>query len=150
MFVFSSKYNATIDDKGRVVLPSSFKKELGEAFDFVLYVEKDPHEKCLNVYPSSSWGEHLEFVRSRLNMNDKMHSKLLDKFYQNFVKVNVAANMRVNLPNAFLEELGMRKEVVFTGQGSRIRLWSADVYEASVISEEEFGDLYQQLMGGGL
>ncbi len=150
MFVFSSKYNATIDDKGRVVLPAAFKKELGETFDYVLYVEKDPHEQCLNVYPSSSWSEHLEFVRSRLNMNDKMHSRLLDVFYQNFVKVGVASNMRLNLPNAFLEKMEMEKEVVFTGQGSRIRLWSAEAYKDSVISEDEFGNLYQQLMGGGL
>lgn len=150
MFVFSSKYNATIDDKGRVVLPAAFKKELGESFDYVLYVEKDPHEKCLNVYPAISWSEHLEFVRSRLNMNDKMHSRLLDVFYQNFVKVSVASNMRVNLPNAFLEKMEMGKEVVFTGQGGRIRLWSAEEYRASVISDDEFADLYQRLMGGGV
>ncbi|MBN2806444.1 MAG: hypothetical protein JXR22_07275 [Prolixibacteraceae bacterium] len=147
---FSNTYHATVDDKGRVVLPAAFKREMGESFDRVLTVEIDPYEKCFNIYPSASWEKRLDFVRSRLNPNDPRQSRLLDKFYQNFVKVSVSDNGRLNISNAFLDKMGMHKEVVFTGQGDRIRLWEAEAYHKAMMPDEEYPDLFNEFMGGGL
>jgi len=116
MLEFSNQYNATIDDKGRVVLPSAYKRELGESFNWTMIVELDPYEMCLNLYPSSSWDKRMEFIKSRLNPNDPRQSRLLDKFYQNFVKIAVAENGRINIPNAFFQKKSIIKDVVFTGK----------------------------------
>lgn len=150
MPVFSNTYHATVDDKGRVVLPAAYKREMGEPFDRVLTVEIDPYEKCFNIYPSSSWEQRLAFVRSRLNPNDPRQSRVLDKFYQNFVKVSVSDNGRINIPNAFLEKMGIDREVVFSGQGDRIRLWEAAAYHKAMMPDEAYPDEFQQFMGGGL
>lgn len=149
MYVFSNKYDATIDDKGRVVLPSAFKKEMGDAFESVFAVEIDPHEKCFNLYPESQWEKRIQFVRSRLNPNDRMQARVLDKFYQNFVKINVAENRRLNIPNAFLKRLGVDKDVVFTGQDNKIRMWNAESYYQSIISDEDYSAVFNDVMGGG-
>jgi MraZ protein len=147
---FSNTYYATVDDKGRVVLPAAFKREMGESFDRVFTVEIDPYEKCFNIYPSTSWEKRLDFVRSRLNPNDPRQSRLLDKFYQNFVKTSVSDNGRLNIPNAFLDKMGITKEVVFSGQGDRIRLWEAEAYHKAMMPDEEYPDLFKEFMGGGL
>jgi MraZ protein len=146
---FSNQYNATIDDKGRVVLPSAYKRELGDSFDWIMTIELDPYEKCLNLYPVSSWQKRLEFIKSKLNPNDRNQSRLLDKFYQNFVKISVAENGRLNIPNSYYEKKGITKDVVFTGQGDRIRLWDAEEYRKAMIPDDEFSSLFEEFLGGG-
>jgi MraZ protein len=146
---FSNQYNATIDDKGRVVLPSAYKKELGEAVNWTMVVELDPYEMCLNLYPASSWEKRLEFIKSRLNPNDPRQSRLLDKFYQNFVKISVSENGRINIPNNYFGKKGIVKDVVFTGQGDRIRLWDTREFHKAMIPDDEFKGLFEEFLGGG-
>lgn len=147
---FSNQYNATIDDKGRVVLPAAYKREMGEDFERMVSVEIDPYEKCLNLYPASSWEKRIAFIKSRLNPNDPRQSRLLDKFYQNFVKVNVSENGRLNIPNTFMVRIGAVKDVVFTGQGDRIRLWDAEEYRKAMMPDEDYPGLFEEFLGGGL
>jgi MraZ protein len=147
---FSNQYNATIDDKGRVVLPAAYKREMGEDFERMMSVEIDPYEKCLNLYPASSWEKRIAFIKSRLNPNDPRQSRLLDKFYQNFVKINLAENGRLNIPNAFMQRINAVKDVVFTGQGDRIRLWDSEEYRKSMMPDEDYPGLFEEFLGGGL
>ncbi|HPR60135.1 MAG TPA: hypothetical protein PLF35_04265 [Prolixibacteraceae bacterium] len=150
MPVFSSQYNATIDDKKRVVLPAAYKRELGDTFDRLLVAETDPYEKCVNLYPTASWEKRLAFIHSRLNPNDPRQSRLLDKFYQSFVKISVAENGRLNIPNSVLDKAGIDKEVVFTGQGDRIRLWDANEYRKVMLPDDDYAGMFEEFLGGGL
>lgn len=147
---FSSTYNAMLDDKRRVVLPAAFKKEMGKSLDYAVTVELDPYDKCFNIYPAEAWEERIAVIRSRVNANDPKGSRVLDMFYQRFVKINVAANGRLNIPNAFLDKLGIVKDVVFTGQGNKIRMWEAEAYRQSILSEEDFADAFKDIFGGSL
>ena len=148
MPVFSSQYNATIDDKGRVVLPSAYKRELGEAFEKGLTVEKDPYENCLNLYPVDAWEEKLRLVKSKLNPNNPDQSRFLDRFYQNFVKIPVAENGRINIPNSFYKQKNIVRDVVFSGQGDRIRLWNASDYQKVMMSDDDFKNFFKDFLGG--
>ncbi len=150
MPVFSNQYNATIDDKGRVVLPATYKKELGNEFDQGFTVELDPYEKCLNLYPQSSWETRLNSIKAKLNPNDPRQSRLLDRFYQNFAKISVSENGRLNIPNSFYTQKGIVKDVVFTGQGDRIRLWDVEEHKNAMLSDDDFKALFQECLGGGL
>ena len=51
-------YNHTIDVKGRLIVPSKFREELGE--DFVITKGLDG---CLFVFPNSEWKEFEEKLR---------------------------------------------------------------------------------------
>ncbi|MDP4184039.1 MAG: hypothetical protein Q8862_02620 [Bacteroidota bacterium] len=148
MVDFSNKYTGTVDDKGRVVIPSAFKKEVGESYDGYFIVEKDPFEKCLNIYLPEQWEMRTESIRNRLNINDPVQSRFLDKFYQTFVKLPMSDKGRLNIPNLMLNEKGIKKDVVFTGQGIRIRLWDVEEYEKSLMPEDEFSETFKKLLGG--
>ncbi len=144
---FSNQYNATIDDKGRIVLPSTYKRGLGEGPEWTMVVELDPYEMCLNLYPISSWEKRIESITAKLNINNKEQSRFLDRFYQNFVKISVAENGRINIPNSFLKAKGLVKEVVFSGQGSRIRLWDAQEFNKAMLPDDDFKGLFEELLG---
>ena len=146
---FSSHKEATFDDKGRVVLPADYKNEMGGSIPGgQLAVEKDPHEKCLNIYTMDEWEKRIVQVTSKLNRDNRQHSRILDIFYSNFKIIQVPESCRMNIPNNFLEMVGINKEVMFTGQGNRIRLWDADEYRRYSQTWEDYASLFDRYVGG--
>jgi MraZ protein len=111
-------------------------------------VEKDVYDKCLNIYPHSTWLAKVEKLRRRLNPDDPIHSKLLSRIYEEIVKVSMAENGRLNIPDEMLDYAGITKEAVFTGQGSRMRLWEPSRHQASRLGDEDYARLYKELLGG--
>ena len=73
MAEFIGKYAAKVDDKGRVVFPSSFKALLSSD-DMRLVVKKDIFEDCLEMYTYSEWVNQAEAVRNKLNFFNKAHA----------------------------------------------------------------------------
>ena len=145
---FSAEKNATFDEKGRVVLPADYKNEMGGRIPGgQLAVEIDPYEKCLNVYPVEVWEKRLASFKSKLNRNNRQQSRLLDMIYRNFKIISVPESCRMNFPNNFLEKVGITKEVMFVGQGDRIRLWDAGEYEVYLKSMGEYGELFSEFFG---
>jgi MraZ protein len=146
---FSSKKEATFDEKGRVVLPADYKNDMGGSVPGgQLAVEKDPYEKCLNIYTMEEWEKRIEQVTSKLNRDNRQHSMILDIFYSNFKIIQVPDSCRINIPNNFMEMAGLKKEVVFTGQGNRIRLWDAAEYSNYAQSWVDYSSLFNRLVGG--
>ncbi|MEI7524678.1 MAG: hypothetical protein WCJ95_10140 [Mariniphaga sp.] len=148
MVSFSNIYPVTLDGKGRVVLPSPFKKEMGDALEVTFVVEKDVYDKCLNIYPHATWLMKVEQLRRRLNPENPVHSQMLSRYYEEIVKLTMAENGRLNIPDLMLEYAGITKEAVFTGQGTRMRLWEPSRHQASRLSDDDYARLYKELLGG--
>ncbi|MGV8095772.1 MAG: division/cell wall cluster transcriptional repressor MraZ [Mangrovibacterium sp.] len=146
---FSGRKYATVDEKGRVLLPVEFKTEMGGSIPGdQLVVEMDAHEKCLNLYTVEVWQEHFTSLKSKLNRNNREQSRVLDRLYSNFKVLQVPENGRINLPNNFLAKVNIVKDVIFTGQGDRIRLWDVGEHEAYEESMGDFSALYDKYFGG--
>ncbi len=129
-------------------MPAPFKKEMGDALEAMYVVEKDVYDHCLNIYPESAWETKVERLRRRLNMDDPIQSKMLSRYYEEIVKVGMAENGRLNIPDEMLKYAGIDKEAVFTGQGIRMRLWEPSRHQASRLSDEDYARLYKELLGG--
>jgi MraZ protein len=138
MIEFAGTYSATVDDKGRIVLPASFKKELGDLAIEPLVIEKNLHRDCLDIHPEKFWRKRVEDFKSTLDPFDEDDDKLLQFFYQNFTKVNMAPNGRVNIPDAYLEYANLEKGAEFIGMGESIRLLSGNKVGKPDMSKAEF------------
>jgi len=147
MVRFSARYNATVDEKGRVVLPAPFKKAMGEMAEQPLAIEKDVSTGCLNIYPEVYWNEKVQELESQLNQFNEDDIELLEQFYENFTSVNMAPNGRINIPSDFLEFSGIKKEVVLSGMGRNIRLWDAASYEKRKETRKPLRDLIKERLG---
>ena len=148
MISFVSKYSATVDGKGRIVLPAPLKRELGDSPEPVLVVEKDAYDACLNIYPYATWQSKVEEMRKKLNVNNPVHSKLLSRYFEEIVTLTMAENGRLNIPDKLLEQVGIVKEALFTGQGSLMKLWEPSRHKDSSLSDEEYTRLFRELLGG--
>lgn len=147
MIQFSARYEALIDDKGRVVLPAAFKKTMGDMAEEPLIIEKDVYKACLNIYPQKNWNNRLEAIKIRLNSFNESDDELLAELYENFCSVLMAPNGRINIPSDFREHAFIEKDVVFVGKGDSITLWDGERYGEDKKQRKPLRDLYRERLG---
>ena len=67
MKTFLGKIDAKLDAKGRVFVPSVFRKVLSEEERERVVVRMEADEKYLLVYPESVWNRQVVELQSKLN-----------------------------------------------------------------------------------
>jgi len=145
---FAGIKKATLDEKGRVVLPADFKKEMGGSVPGgCLAFELDPYERCLNIYPVEEWNKRLSALKEKLNLNNMEHTRMLDLIYQRFKIIDIPGSCRMNIPRNFIESVHLYKELVFTGQGTRFRLWDNEEYNTYMDSMGDFKTNFAKIFG---
>ena len=145
MATFAGRYYATIDDKKRVVLPSAFKKAVGEMeLEFVV-VERNRRSKCLDIHTVEAWEKKVEKFAENLDPEfDPDDDRLLQLYHQNFVQIGVAANGRINIPNDFLEFANLTDKVEFLGMHTSIRLSAAATAKKMEVSDAEYLEMLKK------
>jgi len=147
MIQFSARYDALIDDKGRVVLPASFKKSMGGMAEEPLVIEKDVYKTCLNIYPQKYWNQRLDEIKSRLNPYDENDDELLDELYENYCTISMAPNGRINIPPDFREHARIVKDVVLVGKGESITLWDEKIYSEVKEQRKPLRNMFRERLG---
>ena len=74
---FLGNIEAKTDAKGRVFLPSVFRKVLQVSGEESLVLRKDVFQPCLVLYPQSVWNAQLDELRTRLNKWNPEHQQML-------------------------------------------------------------------------
>jgi len=95
MTTFIGDYTAKVDAKGRIVLPSAFKKQLDPAANERFVVKKDVFEKCLVLFPMDEWERQVAIIRSKLNPYNKEHNRFLRGFYKVTAELALDSNNRI-------------------------------------------------------
>ncbi len=135
---FRSKYDHTIDDKGRLSFPSRFREVLRQYESEVLIAI--PWENHLRAYPLSEW-ENLE---NKLRGEDQERLEDLDKIIRYLESESfecvVDKQGRILLPPALRAELGLKREIVLIGMIDRVEIWDRETWDAERrLVREHFG-----------
>ncbi len=149
MATFIGDYPCKIDDKGRVNLPSPFKKQMPTASEDRFVVRKDIFESCLVLYTLDDWNLQLEKIRSRINPYNREHNRFLRNFFMATAEVTLDSNSRMLIPRRLLEMAGISRDVVMAGQDGRIEIWPEESYGSASLPPGDFADLAERLLGGG-
>ncbi|MBO5282241.1 MAG: division/cell wall cluster transcriptional repressor MraZ [Lachnospiraceae bacterium] len=121
--MFMSEYNHTIDTKGRLIIPSKFRDQLGDEF-----VVTKGMDGCLFVYANEDWSAFEQKLTS-LPLINKEARKFARFFLAGAAQVEVDKQGRILLPANLREFAGLEKDVVLVGVGSRIEIWSRENWE---------------------
>ena len=150
MSTFIGDHTCKVDSKGRILLPSAFKKHMPKILQDRFVIKKDIFEKCLVLYPMDEWERQNKLIRSRINPYNKEQSKFLRDFYRGTAEIVLDSNNRMLIPKRLLEFAGIKKEVILAGQYGKIEIWSRENYEISGEEAKDFPALAEKLMGGSL
>jgi MraZ protein len=147
MVTFVGEYNIRIDAKGRLVLPSAFKKQVGEAASGDSYILKeDMYEQCLVLFPATEWERQNQIIRSKLNPFDKQHNQFLRSFSKGAIEVTLDSVNRFLVPKRLLEFAQIDKDVVLSGQDGKIEIWATEVYQRLWDNAPDFEELAKKVM----
>jgi MraZ protein len=147
MATFIGDYTCRVDAKGRIILPSAFKKQMPAAAMDKFVVKKDIFEKCLVLYPMDEWDRQNSIIRERLNPYNKEHSRFLRGFYKGTAEVVLDANNRILVPKRLLDLVQIKSEVILAGQDGKIEIWSNSLYNEQESEADEFARLAEKIMG---
>lgn len=148
MISFIGDYNCKVDAKGRITLPSAFKRQMqaGVQEDFVL--KSDVFEPCLILYPMKEWERQNQIIRSKTNPYNKEHARFLRMFFSGTAEVVLDGNGRILIPKKLLEFAGITREAVMAGQYGKIEIWAAGRYEQVSRADDEFAGMAERILGG--
>jgi MraZ protein len=144
---FLGEYEATLDAKGRFLLPAGLKKQLPEnAMPFVI---NRGFEKCLTLYPQTSW-EPIYAQISKLNDFDPKVREFRRFFMNGATEVEPDTAGRLLLPPNLKEYAGLSKDIVLVSAVDKIEIWDSATYKKffESFSADSFSSLAQQVMGG--
>jgi MraZ protein len=150
MQTFIGDYKCKLDTKGRVLLPSVFRKLLNGDSEGRCVLRKNLHEKCLDLFPMAEWERQIEMVRSKVNPFSKKHAGFLREFYRGTAEVQIDNSGRILIPKKFFDWAGFNKDITLAGQDDKIEIWDTETYEKPSLSEEEFSCLANEILGGEL
>jgi MraZ protein len=143
---FFGEYEATLDSKGRFLLPAGVKKQLPEGVDPVFVVNRG-FEKCLTVYPLQSWKPIYENI-SALNDFDPKVREFRRYFLNGAIQLELDGAGRILLPKNLMEHAGLEKDIVLVAAVNKLEIWDKNKYQQffDTFSPEAFSSLAAEVM----
>ncbi|MDP2452932.1 MULTISPECIES: division/cell wall cluster transcriptional repressor MraZ [unclassified Kaistella] len=144
---FIGTYECRIDDKGRLKLPSSLVKQMGDFGDESFVVKRAVFQPCLEVYPMQAW-EQLMTKLNKLNRFIKKNADFIRMFTAGVKTVEPDNSGRLQISKDLTLFANLRKEIVITSAGELFEIWDKEAYEKVIAtSEEDFARLAEDVMG---
>src|SRR5699024_1745093 len=112
-----------VDTKGRIIVPSKFREELGESC-----VVTRGLDKCLFAYPTDEW-KILEGKLKKLPLTKKDARAFTRFFFSGAVECEVDKQGRINIPKTLRTYASLEKECVVIGVSNRVEFWAVEQWE---------------------
>ncbi|MBR6285995.1 MAG: division/cell wall cluster transcriptional repressor MraZ [Bacteroidaceae bacterium] len=143
---FYGTIEAKTDAKGRIFLPSSFRKILTAESQEKLYMRKDAFQECLVLYPEKVWNEQIDLLCSRVNRYNKQHQMVMRQFLADVEELTLDSNGRFLIPKRYLAMASIKQDVEFLGFNDTIEIWAKEKREMSFMESNDFSEQLQSLM----
>lgn len=121
--MFIGEYQHNIDAKGRMIIPSKFREELGISF-----VVTKGLDNCLFVYSKSEWS-NLEAKLKNLPFTNKDARTFVRFFFSGATECEIDKQGRILIPANLRAYASLEKDVVVIGVSTRVEIWSKDKWE---------------------
>ena len=134
------EYHHNIDEKGRLIIPSKFRIELGEKFIITRGMEK-----CLFVYPMKDWNNMINEL-NKLSFTKKDYRTFMRMLLSGATECELDKSGRVNITNPLKNYAELLKECVVIGVNDRLEIWSENNFEDFFNSNiDNFSDIAENL-----
>ena len=141
--MFMGEYNHTVDAKGRLIVPSKFREQLGNEF-----VVTKGFDSCLFVYDNTEWTE-MEKKLTALPVTNASARKLNRFFLASATTCEVDKQGRILIPSVLREYTGIEKDAVLVGMGSHLEIWSKDRW-LGANSFDDIEEIAESMEGFGI
>ena len=143
---FLGNIEAKIDAKGRLFLPAIFRKVLQIAGEEVLVMRKDVHQRCLVLYPESTWNRRMDALLEKVNEWDDVGQQVLRQYVSEAEVLTLDGNGRFLIPKRYLQMADIEQGVRFIGINDAIEIWAVEKTQQPFLLQEEFAEKLKAIM----
>jgi MraZ protein len=143
---FLGNIEAKTDAKGRVFLPSVFRKVLQASGEELLVLRKDIYQKCLVIYPESVWNEKVDMLKAQLKPWKPSHQQMFRQFISEAEAISLDGNGRFLISKRLQKSAEIDQDVQFIGMDNTIELWSPQQLKQILKNDEDFGKEFEDIM----
>lgn len=139
IIMFMGEYNYTIDDKGRLTIPSKFREKLGSNF-----IVTRGLDKCLFIYSKEEWDNVISKYKELPNTKD---ARAFMRFFLSGADQNDFDKQgRINIVSSLKSYANLTKDCVIIGVNERIEIWDKESWNKFIAdNEENLSDIAEKL-----
>jgi len=140
-------YECKADVKGRLMLPSTVKKQLSSILQEGFVLKRSVFQPCLELYPMSEWNKLMEKV-NKLNRFVKKNNDFIRRFTAGVRVIDLDVSGRMLIPKDLHLFAGISKNVVLSSSVNIIEIWDKEKYENAIDAAAiDFAELAEEVMG---
>ena len=137
------EYHHSIDEKGRLIIPSKFREEIGTSF-----VVTRGLDGCLFVYSLVEW-ERIVAKLKKLPFTKKDARTFTRFFLASATVCQFDKQGRINLVNSLIEYAELKKDCAIIGVNDRLEIWALDKFNNLMNDNfEKLADISENLFDG--
>lgn len=143
--MFLGEYSHSLDEKGRVVMPSKFR--VGLAGGCVL---TKGQERCLYVFPQDRWeGEAAQVLK--LPRTDRRARNFSRSFFASASDQTLDRAGRCQIPEPLRIYAGLEKDITVVGVADRIEIWDTETWNTiAAEADDYYADIQEVLSEDGI
>jgi MraZ protein len=121
--MFIGEYRHTIDEKGRMAIPSKMRRDLGSGAVVTRGIDN-----CLWVFPKKEWQDLAEKLSSLplSDANSRAFSRLM---LAGAMEVEFDSQGRALIPGYLRSYAGLSKNVIIAGLYNRLEIWNENEWK---------------------
>ena len=140
-------YECTVDNKGRIMIPTQLKKQLDGFTTEPFILKRSVFQNCLELFPYSEWKLMMDKV-NKLNRFVKKNNDFIRMYTAGVKSIDLDSTGRLLVPKDLIAISKLTKNVVLSSSINIIEIWDKDEYEKSINDPKvDFAKLTEEVMG---
>ena len=134
------EYHHTIDDKGRIIIPSKLRKDLSDNIIVTRGIEE-----CLFIYSKDEWEKIVDKLNN-LPFTKKDARAFVRFFLSGATDAEFDKQGRINIQKPLIDYAHIEKDCIVVGTGTRLEIWSKNKWDMFMNSaKENMSDIAENL-----
>lgn len=147
MSTFIGKYEAKADVKGRIFIPSAYRKLLPDGERERIVMRRDAENDCMVFYPEHVWNTKVEGLKANLDEWNPEDQMILMQFVSDAEWLDIDSQGRILIAKRHLQSIAVEStEVLFVGMIDRFAVWSKVRYEQVKMLQADFAKALKKKM----
>ena len=138
--MFLGEYSHSLDEKGRVVMPSKFRAGLDDGC-----VVTKGQERCLYVFPMGQWDDEAQRVL-KLPRTDRRARNYSRSFFASASNQSLDKTGRCQIPESLRTYADLSKDVTVVGVADRVEIWDTATWESVAAEADDYYSDIQEVM----
>lgn len=128
------EYSHTIDDKGRMAIPSKMRREISSGAVVTRGIDN-----CLWLFPKKEWQALAEKL-SALPLTDTNSRAFSRLMLAGAMEVEFDSQGRILLPGYLKTFAGLKKNAIIAGLFNRLEIWDEETWKSYKMKQEKETD----------